>query len=163
MSAISAVLSFLIIGLGQIYAGKLKRGIFIFLSGYILIGIYFIPLALSVTSHHSNHGFIQRLASRGTTPIFMLFLPFWIYLISSGLFTQYQGSPIIFTQLVPVENVALAFIIIAIWLWQIFDAWKVEVNSMDEEKTPTPIKTPHPPSFQNQDSFLESLGSTRTS
>jgi len=126
MSILSAVLSFLIIGLGQTYAGKLKRGILSFLSGYILIGIYFVSLALSATSHHSDLGFIQRLVSLGVTPIFMLFLPFWIYLILSGLITQYHGSPIIFTQMVPVENVALAFAITAIWLWQIFDAWKVE-------------------------------------
>ena len=132
MSALSVVLSFLIIGLGQMYGGKLKRGILCFLSGHILIGIYFVSLALSVTSHHSDLRFIQRLASLGVTPIFMLFLPFWIYLISSGLIMQYHGSPIIFTQMVPIENVALAFAITTIWLWQIFDAWKVEKQKPTE-------------------------------
>ncbi len=44
--AIAALLSFLVVGLGQIYAGKLKRGIVLFAACVILISASFLVLPM---------------------------------------------------------------------------------------------------------------------
>lgn len=55
----AAIFSFFMFGLGQIYVGKTRRGFLVFATGYSLIAIYYIGLALSVTNHHPELDFFN--------------------------------------------------------------------------------------------------------
>lgn len=122
---LASVLSLLVIGLGQVYAGRTERGLTIFAVGYCLIALDFVWTALSITAHppHLSISPFHRLVSMGGLLLGMLSLAFWIHLLLYGLVHTLSGSPLVFVA--PAGHTALILSITGFWIWQILDAYKV--------------------------------------